>query len=626
MTPLANASPAARTAAWAVAGLALAGVGATLTLIIALAGTGQLAPDLDWARLPAWVWRSRHDPELSRWLGVGAGSSALLLIVMAAAVALSRRRPLHGAARWANSVEIARAGLRARSGIVIGQAKGRPLVFDGPEHVLLHAPTRTGKGVGVVIPNLLTWPGSVVVLDVKQENWAATAGYRAGCGQTVWRFDPLDPQGRTARYNPLGHINRRNPVESLDELQKIATMLFPAPEHADPFWNEAARTGFIGVGAYVAETPDLPFTLGEIFRQLTGGDPRRRFPALVEARAASERPLSSYCVAALIDFATAGENTFASIKQTITARMALWLNPLVDAATASSDMDLRTLRSRPTSIYLGVSPDNVARCAPLYSLFFQQLVDLNTRRLPDREAEPLEVLILLDEFARLGHAGVLARAFAYVAGYGLRLLPVLQSPAQLRAIYGPDVAEEIMSNCAVEVAFAPKELKTARDLSERLGAYTYAALSRSRPVLLGAGKRSITLSDQKRPLMLPQELMQMDADALIVLKAGLPPILGRKLRFFSHPALKRRPVAPPDVPAFPPPTAPPPRSTPSPTPPPSEPVVSDEWSYEGLVRSLDREGAPPPPPRGADAAQVGAWVNDFIDFAAAPRNRGTGRD
>lgn len=194
------------------------------------------------------------------------------------------------------------------------------------------------------------------------------------------------------------------------------------------------------------------------------------------------------------------------------------------------------------------------------------------------------------------------------------------------ALYGPDVAEEIMSNCAVEVAFAPKELKTARDLSERLGAYTYAALSRSRPAMLGAGKRSVTLSDQRRPLMLPQELMQMDADALIVLKAGLPPIRGRKLRFFSHPALKRRPVAPPDVPAFPPPTAPPPRSTPSPTPPPSEPVVSDEWSYEGLVRSLEREGAPLPPPRGADAAKVGTWVNDFIDFAVAPRNRGTGRD
>lgn len=620
MTPLANASPAVRAAAWTVTGLALAGVGAALALVIALAGTGHLAPDLDWLRIPAWIWRSRHDPELVRWLGAGAGASALLLAVMAAAVALNRRRPLHGAARWANGAEIARAGLRAASGIVIGQARGRPLVFDGPEHVLLHAPTRTGKGVGVVIPNLLTWPGSVVVLDVKQENWTATAGYRARSGQTVWRFDPLDPRGRTARYNPLGHIDRRNPVETLDELQKIAVMLFPAPEHADPFWNEAARTGFIGVGAYVAETPELPFTLGEIFRQLTGGDPRRRLPALVEARAADGRPLSAWCAAALLDFATAGENTFASIKQTITARMGLWLNPRVDAATAASDFDLRTLRRQPSSIYLGVSPDNVARCAPLYSLFFQQMVDLNTRRLPDRSAEPLDVLILLDEFARLGHAGVLARAFAYVAGYGLRLLPVLQSPAQLRAIYGPDVAEEIMSNCAVEVAFAPKELKTARDLSERLGAYTYAALSRSRPALPASGRRSITLSDQKRPLMLPQELMQMNADALIVMKAGMPPILGRKLRFFSHPVLKRRLLPPPDVPSIPGPVAPPPvAAPPAPTP------AVDEWSLEGIVRSLEKEGAPVPPPRGAGEALFAGWVDAAIDHAACPA-RPEGRD
>ncbi|AYG95627.1 type IV secretory system conjugative DNA transfer family protein [Brevundimonas naejangsanensis] len=620
MTPLANASPAARAAAWTVTGLALAGVGAALALVIALAGTGHLAPDLDWLRIPAWIWRSRHDPELVRWLGAGAGASALLLAVMAAAVALNRRRPLHGAARWANGAEIARARLRAASGIVIGQARGRPLVFDGPEHVLLHAPTRTGKGVGVVIPNLLTWPGSVVVLDVKQENWTATAGYRARSGQTVWRFDPLDPRGRTARYNPLGHIDRRNPVETLDELQKIAVMLFPAPEHADPFWNEAARTGFIGVGAYVAETPELPFTLGEIFRQLTGGDPRRRLPALVEARAAAGRPLSAWCAAALLDFATAGENTFASIKQTITARMGLWLNPRVDAATAASDFDLRTLRRQPSSIYLGVSPDNVARCAPLYSLFFQQMVDLNTRRLPDRSAEPLDVLILLDEFARLGHAGVLARAFAYVAGYGLRLLPVLQSPAQLRAIYGPDVAEEIMSNCAVEVAFAPKELKTARDLSERLGAYTYAALSRSRPALPASGRRSITLSDQKRPLMLPQELMQMNADALIVMKAGMPPILGRKLRFFSHPVLKRRLLPPPDVPSIPGPVAPPPvAAPPAPTP------AVDEWSLEGIVRSLEKEGAPVPPPRGAGEALFAGWVDAAIDHAACPA-RPEGRD
>jgi len=620
MIRLASASPGARVAMILLGLLALGGIAAVLTMVIALIGLGRLSPDVDWTRAPAWFWHYRHDPELRRWLAIGAGANGLLLFIVVVFILLSGRRSLHGAARWASGSEIRRAGLRADAGILLGNAGGAPLVFGGPEHVLLHAPTRTGKGVGVVIPNLLTWPGSTVVLDVKQENWAATAGYRARCGQTVLLFDPLDPEGRTTRYNPLGHIDRGDPIGALDELQKIAGMLFPTPDHADPFWTEAARTGFIGVGAYVAQTPSLPFTLGEVFRQLTHGDPRRRFPALVEERARSDRPLSAPCVSALRDFASAGEHTFASIKQTITARMALWLNPRVDAATSASDFDLRTLRSAPTSIYLGVSPDNVVRVSPLYSLFFQQLVDLNTRTLPDPEREPVEVLVLLDEFARLGHAGVLARAFAYVAGYGLRLLPVLQSPAQLRAIYGPDVTEEILSNCAVEVVFAPKELRVAQELSERLGAYTYAARALSRPVLLGGGKRSITLSDQKRPLMLPQELMQMDADTLIVLKAGMPPIRGRKLRFFQHRGLRRRVIAPPMVSAMVlAETAPP---IPTPSAPPSAPSHDDDaWSFDALVRSLGREGAPLPPPIGSDEGRVADWVDAVIDHAVIPNDR-----
>ena len=159
--------------------------------------------------------------------------------------------------------------MRAKKGLLLGRAAGAFLSLGGSEHVLVYAPTRSGKGVGVVIPNLLNWPDSVVVLDVKRENWAASAGFRAAHGQEVLLFDPLDREGRTVRYNPLGHIDRADPVQVLDELQKLAAMLFPAPEHADPFWSEAARTGFIGVGALVATNADAPFSFAEIYRQLT---------------------------------------------------------------------------------------------------------------------------------------------------------------------------------------------------------------------------------------------------------------------------------------------------------------------------------------------------------------------
>jgi type IV secretion system protein VirD4 len=435
--------------------------------------------------------------------------------------------------------------------------------------------------------------------------------------QDVILFDPLDAEGRTARFNPLGHIDRSDSVAVLDELQKLSVMLFPTPPHTDPFWAEAARTGFIGVGAYVAETLSLPFSIGAIYRELTTGEPRTRLPALAAARAKSGAPLSAGCASALSDFCSASENTFSGIKQTITSRMGLWLNPKICAATDDSDFDLRDLRRRRMSIYLCVSPDNLPRVAPLYSLLLQQLVDLNTRDRPSPGRNDTPVLVLLDEFARLGHASVIAHGFAYVAGYGLRLLPVLQSPAQLRAEYGPDLAEEIMANCGVEIAFAPKELKVAQDLSERLGTWTYAGRTKSRPALLSTGHWSTTESDQRRPLMLPQELIQMPAHRLIVLKAGMPPVRGEKIVYWREKAFSRR-VAPPPIVSVhggagvcPVPLE---ASTTS--------AIASDAKRDPLTLDLDLSSLPadvPPLREGASEAEVEAWVEHFIDASAQPR-------
>jgi len=581
-----------------------------LAATVALAGLRQLSGEVDPAAVPAWFWYYRHDPEVQRWSQVGAISAAGIGLVIAVGIAGQFRRPLHGAARWASEAEIRRGGLRAATGIVLGRKAGRLLVFGGQEHVMLYAPTRTGKGVGVVIPNLLTWPGSVVVLDVKRENWEATAGFRAAHGQEVHLFDPLDPEGRTARYNPLGHIDRQDPATILDELQRIAAMLFPHPPNADPFWAESARTGFVGVGAYLAETPERALTLGDVYAELTAGDPRTRFPTLITRRREAGRPLSAGCVRALTDFTSSSENTFASVRQSLTAKLNLWVNPRVCAATAASDFDLAALRGRRASIYLAASPDNLARIAPLYALLFQQLVDRSCRERPDPARHPHQVLVLLDEFARLGHADVLAKAFAYVAGYGLRLLPVLQSPAQLRAEYGPDVTEEVLANCAVEIAFAPKELRLARDLSERLGDTTVRSPSRSRPTGLSRGHRSVSESEQRRPLLLPQELSQLPDQDLIVLKAGMPPIRGRKVRYYAEPAFRRRLAPAPTI-------APAPAARIDPPPPDTTAAgTGDPLTLEAIVPMLAAEGLEPLPPEGASPAAIEAWVERFIDASA----------
>lgn len=599
-----------------IAGAALA----MLAILIALAGLHRLTPHLHLAAVPAWLWYFRGDGRVQHWLAVGAIGAVTIAGVVAIGVAQTLRPPLHGAARWASESELAAQGLRARKGIVLGSKAGRLLVSDGPEHVLLHAPTRSGKGVGVVIPNLLTWPDSAVVLDIKRENWDASAGFRAAHGQDVILFDPFDPQGRTARFNPLGHIDRADPAEVLEELQKIAVMLFPTPRNTDPFWAESARTGFLGVGAYVAQTPSLAFSLGAIWGELTVPDLRARLKAMLEARSRAGDPLSSGAASALGDFCSASDNTFASIKQTITARLNLWLSPRVRAATEASDFDLRDLRRRRMSLYLAVSPDNLVRAAPLYSLIFQQLIDFSTRQRPAPERDQIRVLVLLDEFARLGQAPVLAHAFSYVAAYGLRLLLVLQSPAQLRAEYGPDLAEEIISNCGVEIAFAPKELQVAQNLSERIGYWTYQGRSTSGPTLFSSGRRSTTQSDQRRALIMPQELIQMSANELIVLRAGMAPARARKIVYWKERAFARRVLAPPPVAALPSPAwFPPPslaaealgdrRSAPNAE---SEDALDLQWMVSAAEQTLE------PLPDHPSPEQAKEWTDSYL---RAPRGR-----
>jgi type IV secretion system protein VirD4 len=171
------------------------------------------------------------------------------------------------------------------------------------------------------------------------------------------------------------------------------------------------------------------------------------------------------------------------------------------------------------------------------------------RELPD-ETAPVQVLVILDEFARLGRASVIASAFSYVAGYGIRLLPVIQSRSQLRGVYGEHVADEIVANCGVEVAFTPKELRVANDLSERLGYVGQESVTRSLTINGWLANRSKSTSEQRRALMLPQELMQFPPGKLILLRGGIPPIIGTKIAWFSNRFFKARAFAPPDVPAL----------------------------------------------------------------------------
>jgi type IV secretion system protein VirD4 len=538
---------ASKGAIWVTIGLATLGLVLLFGGFMAWTGLGLPFAKLDPLKLPEFFWYYRHDRRVIKWLAIGMAIAAV--VVIGGVVAFLRRpRALHGDARFARETEIRREGMRDSDGIVLGRKRGRYLIFGGNEHVLLEAPTRSGKGVGIVIPNLLTWAGSVVVLDIKRENWDATAGFRRAHGQKVFLFNPMARDRATARYNPLGHIDRRAHDDVVTELQKIATMLFPVPDRADPFWTQGAITGFVGVGALVAAMDAVPFTLGEIYRQVTQRGTQEYLRKQVDDL---ERHMAPGGVRAIHDFIGGAENTVSGLKQTITSRLNLWLDSHVDAATSASDFDLRTIRDERMSIYLGVSPDELERVAPLYNLFFQQLIDLNTRDLPDAGRHGIGVLVLLDEFARLGRANVIANGFSFVAGYGFRLLPVIQSRSQLRAVYGNDVADEIVANCGVEVAFTPKELKVANELSERIGFVGQTATTKSRTIHGMLANRSMSESDQRRALMLPQELMQLPRDRMLILRGGMPPVMATKIRYFASRLFTRRILAAPMVAAAP---------------------------------------------------------------------------
>ena len=324
-------------------------------------------------------------------------------------------------------------------------------------------------------------------------------------------------------------------------------MIIDVPEKGDTFFALAGRTGFVAVGGMVAETPSLPFSIGEIYRALTGSTPKDLIE-LVEKRRKEGRPFSVATHAAVMDFAKSAENTFQSVRQTITASLGLWLNPRVDKATETSDFDLRDIRRTRMSIYLGAPPSEMIVLRPLYNLFFQQLIDLNTRVLPENDPEAkYQVLVLLDEFKRIGRATVLAEAFSYVRGYGIRLMPVIQTPAQLEDVYGPATKREIMTNCGTEVIFTPKDEQDARELSERLGYQTVKSTSRSAPRGLGQGNRSSTESDQRRALMLPQELRKFPQEQLIIIRAGIDPIRAKKIYYYRDKDFSARLLPAPEV-------------------------------------------------------------------------------
>jgi type IV secretion system protein VirD4 len=449
----------------------------------------------------------------------------------------------YGSARWADAREVRRAGLLGSEGVVLGRFDGRYIRHDGPEHVLCFAPTRSGKGVGLVIPTLLTWPSSTIVHDIKGENFKLTSGWRAQFGP-VLLFDPTNQA--SAAYNPLFEI-RKGDCEVRDA-QNIADILVD-PEGAlerRNHWEKTSHSLLVGAILHVLYA-EADKTLAGVANFLS--DPSRPIEATLNAMLATphlgER-VHPVVASAARELLNKSENERSGVLSTTMSFLGLYRDPIVAKVTGRSDWHIRDLvdGSRPLSLYLVVPPSDIARTKPLMRLVLNQIGRRLTESL-DTDRRRQKLLLMLDEFAALGRLDFFESQLAFMAGYGIRSFLITQSLNQLERAYGPNHA--ILDNCHIRIAFSTNDERTAKRVSDALGTATemramknYAG-HRLSPWL---GHLMVSRQETSRPLLTPGEVMQLSPNDAVVMVSGVHPLRARKVRYYEDPQFQHR-IKPP---------------------------------------------------------------------------------
>jgi type IV secretion system protein VirD4 len=453
----------------------------------------------------------------------------------------------YGSARWATREEVRSAGLLCPDGVVLGRDAGDYLRHDGPEHVLCFAPTRSGKGVGLVIPTLLAWPASAVVHDIKGENWQLTGGWRARFGR-VLLFDPTNPQ--SAAYNPLLEI-RCGDTEVRDA-QNVADILVD-PEGAlerRNHWEKTSHSLLVGAILHVLYA-GADKTLAGVANFLS--DPAREIEktlkAMMETPHLGGRPHPVVASAAR-ELLNKSENERSGVLSTAMSFLGLYRDPVVAGITSRCDWRISDLvtQDQPTTLYLVIPPSDISRTKPLIRLVLNQIGRRLTEELHTKGSRH-RLLLMLDEFPALGRLDFFESALAFMAGYGLKSFLIAQSLNQIEKAYGPNNA--ILDNCHVRVAFATNDERTARRVSDALGTTTeLRAMNNYAGHRLSPWLGHIMVSRQEiaRPLLTPGEVMQLPPGDELVLVAGVPPIRARKARYYEDRRLVSRILPPPVLP------------------------------------------------------------------------------
>jgi len=503
-----------------------------------------------WSFFPWWYFYDAYAPPIFVEGAYIAASGGFISIAVAIGMSVWRAREAKnaetfGSARWAHEDEVRGAGLLGEDGVVLGKYDRAYLRHDGPEHVLCFAPTRSGKGVGLVVPSLLTWPGSTIVHDIKGENWALTAGFRARHGR-VLLFDPTN--AKSAAYNPLLEV-RRGEWEVRD-VQNIADILVDPEGSLEKrnHWEKTSHALLVGAILHVLYAEEDK-TLAGVAAFLS--DPKRpiesTLAAMMKTAHLGESGPHPVIASAARELLNKSDNERSGVLSTAMSFLGLYRDPVVAEVTRRCDWRIADIvgARQPTSLYLVVPPSDIARTKPLIRLILNQIGRRLTEDLKAK-GNRHRLLLMLDEFPALGRLDFFESALAFMAGYGLKAFLIAQSLNQIEKAYGPN--NSILDNCHVRVSFATNDERTAKRVSDALGTATEMRAMRNyagHRLSPWLGHLMVSRSETARPLLTPGEIMQLPPADEIVMVAGTPPIRAKKARYYEDRRFKDRIMAPP---------------------------------------------------------------------------------
>ena len=483
--------------------------------------------------------------------GAIAASGGFLSIAVAITLSVLRAREAadvdtYGSARWAEGKEVEATGLLGPDGVVLGKLDKDYLRHDGPEHVLCFAPTRSGKGVGLVVPSLLTWPGSAIVHDIKGENWELTAGFRGQHGR-VLRFDPTN--ATSSSYNPLLEV-RRGEWEVRD-VQNVADVLVDPEGSLEKrnHWEKTSHSLLVGTILHVLYAENDK-TLAGVASFLS--DPRRPIEATLKAmmttRHLGEDGPHPVIASTARELLNKSDNERSGVLSTAMSFLGLYRDPVVAHVTRRCDWRIADLIADPTpaTLYLVVPPSDISRTKPLIRLVLNQIGRRLTEDLHAKHRKH-RVLMMLDEFPALGRLDFFESALAFMAGYGIKSFLIAQSLNQIEKSYGQN--NSILDNCHVRVSFATNDERTAKRVSDALGTATEMRAMRNyagHRLAPWLGHLMVSRSETARQLLTPGEIMQLPPDDEIVMVAGSPPIRAKKARYYTDQRFLDRIFPPPE--------------------------------------------------------------------------------